>query len=902
MKGDDAMLDACGCCDGLRKLTPVSLENLPGLSALAYRVGTHGSFKVSMKAALAGQAALEELTRREDDDPAIALLDAWATVLDVLTFYEERIANEGFLRTATERSSLLELGRSIGYELRPGVAASTDLAFELETAPGAPEEVTISRGTKVQSLPGPDEKAQPFETIEPLRAHGDWNGLKPRTKMPQMIDEDTTKLYLEGTVTQLQVGDALLFVGKEREGNASSAAWDLRILQEVAIDREEGYTVVRWKEELEHSGVNDPAGDPAVFALRQRAALFGHNAPDPRLLALGEGKSSLVDETESSQWNCFSIKNDQIDLDAVYPKILEGSWLVLKSETESALFSVEKASTVSRSAFALSAKITRLEPGLAAGESVESEDYPLRETEVLAQSEALNLAQAPLTETAQDSPMKDVPLSEGVLTPVEGDRLVLEGAVSGLLKGHRLIVSGRPSRVRVEAALLFDDGTAPRALEPREVLTVVSPPEDDNGLHWHLQDRDGAEGFVEAEATHLIVLGADEDADEVAEVVSLREDACLGSQGHTVLKLDGSLARMYDRRSVTIYANIARATHGETKEEVVGSGDGSRANQAFVLKNKPLTFQSSSGASGGESTLELRVGDVLWEEVPSLYGRGPREQVYMVRMNDDGAAQVQFGDGRHGARLPSGVENVTATYRVGTGSEGLLEAGQLSLLMTRHLGTKGVSNPLAPTGAEDPETRDQARQNAPLTILTLDRIVSLQDYEDFARAFSGIGKAQATWLWDGEERLVHLTVAAAGSGEVDEASELYKNLVEAIVAFSPPQQHVLVASYEPLSFTLSATISVKPRYKAETVEVAVRSVLSETFSFARRDFGQQVTAGEVMAAMQRVEGVEFVRLKPLEVPSEPVRRARWDDTSKMHKPAQLLTVDPTGIDLGVTQP
>ena len=74
----------------------------------------------------------------DDDDPAIATLDGWATVLDVLSFYQERIANEGYLRTATERRSILEMARSIGYELRPGVAAGTFLAFTLETAQGAP--------------------------------------------------------------------------------------------------------------------------------------------------------------------------------------------------------------------------------------------------------------------------------------------------------------------------------------------------------------------------------------------------------------------------------------------------------------------------------------------------------------------------------------------------------------------------------------------------------------------------------------------------------------------------------------------------------------------------------------------------------------------------------------------
>jgi hypothetical protein len=111
------------------------------------------------------------------DDPAIALLDSWAAVLDVLCFYQERIGNENYLRTATERRSVLELARAIGYELRPGVAASTWLAFTLETAPGAPLETRIDIGARAQSVPGQDETAQTFETLAAIDAKVRWNAL-----------------------------------------------------------------------------------------------------------------------------------------------------------------------------------------------------------------------------------------------------------------------------------------------------------------------------------------------------------------------------------------------------------------------------------------------------------------------------------------------------------------------------------------------------------------------------------------------------------------------------------------------------------------------------------------------------------------------------------------------------
>src|SRR6185436_2692821 len=129
-------LDRCGCCSGLEVSTPGIVFNRPGLSAIAYRSGTWYEFEASLIAALLASKhpELAGLTTRADDDFTIALLDAMAVASDVLTFYQERIANESYLRTATERRSLLELARLIGYELKPGVAAATLVAFTVEEA------------------------------------------------------------------------------------------------------------------------------------------------------------------------------------------------------------------------------------------------------------------------------------------------------------------------------------------------------------------------------------------------------------------------------------------------------------------------------------------------------------------------------------------------------------------------------------------------------------------------------------------------------------------------------------------------------------------------------------------------------------------------------------------------
>ncbi len=291
MSDSPEKLDDCGCCAGIEPLTPAKVENLPGLSALAYRVGTHGSFKATMQGALSGQAPLRALTTREDDDPAIAALDGWALVLDVLSFYQERIANEGYLRTATERGSILEMARSIGYELRPGVAAGTFLAFRLETAPGSPASARIPVGTKAQSTPKQDETPQTFETTEAIQGYGAWNELKPKQTEPVPPKNGLKTLYLKGTATNLKAGDAVLVIGDERKNNAGSENWDFRFVRKVtavsppgSADPAEGYTEIILIEGLGSTvpAVTPAQKNPRLYALRQKASLFGHNAPDWR--------------------------------------------------------------------------------------------------------------------------------------------------------------------------------------------------------------------------------------------------------------------------------------------------------------------------------------------------------------------------------------------------------------------------------------------------------------------------------------------------------------------------------------------------------------------------------------------------------------------------------------------
>jgi hypothetical protein len=871
-------LDDCACCDGLSIEAPVQVNNRPGLSAIAYRIGTHSRFKSSLVTRLGTAAALNHLRTREPGDFTMALLDAWATVADVLTFYQERIANESYLRTATERRSLLELARLIGYELRPGVAASVYLAFLVEDAKGAPREAQIPAGTRVQSIPGADELPQTFETSTAFHAHADWNAIRPRMTQPQKISTAMNSITLKGVGLNIRPGDQLLIVeengGKalfrvkkvtqntdaqttvlskvEQPGGPPAFQRDPKdpgtfIVGKTTLDqkRVRDHIVQRsWRQSdltamavvqgwpfadivinIQHQKSNPPRpAKEEVVIFRQRAAIFGHNAPD---------WSTLPDNSpfcNKPNWNDRNLGEENtadspeayIFLDNTYATITSETWLALTRPGTTTFYRVKDYAELSRKDFTLNAKVSRLTV-----DSLDSNDdlsnFKIRETSVLAQSEQLPLADLPITEN------------------VEKTELILDNVYFGLNKRQAIILTG---------------------------------------------ERTDLEGVTESEVVIL-------------------QDVVI-NDGYTELTFSEPLKHSYIRSTVTINANIVLATHGETKEEALGSGDASQKFQQFPLRNSPLTYISASTPSGTQSTLEVRVDGLLWHEVPSLFGRRPDERVYLTHIDDQGNTTVQFGDGQTGARLPTGAENVRARYRKGNGLSGLVQAEQISLLSSRPLGVSKVKNPLPADGAADSESREEARRNAPLTVLTLDRIVSLQDYEDFARSYVGIAKALAVWAWVGQQRKVFITVAGPLGRAIEKNGPTYPKLLEAIQQAGDPLVPVQIESYRKAFFVVVGSIKVHPDYLPEPVQTAAADALRTTFSFDARQFGQDVHQSEVISVLQSVPGVVAVDLEQFHRTDQPQNEPQPsliahspEEDGNVTVGAELLLLDPRPVQLGV---
>ena len=290
--GPCAGASGCGCCAGVQPLTPAPLSNRPGLSQIAYRVGTHGSFLATMEAALSGAAepALNALGVRTADDPSIAFLDCWATVADVLTFYTERIANEGYLRTATELRSVFELAQLTGYRVRPGLGASAHLAYTLQANPAKVTAVVIPKGSQAMSVPGPGQQPQAFETSDDLTAQQPWNTLPVRATTPATITQAQLSAFpaavsLQGAALAIHPGNRMVFFAESATPDPGSTRVPMSV-QAVSVDASAGVTTLTLLPDPPSASPGTGAPEAPARAPGQAQATAPCDGPLPNLAGL----------------------------------------------------------------------------------------------------------------------------------------------------------------------------------------------------------------------------------------------------------------------------------------------------------------------------------------------------------------------------------------------------------------------------------------------------------------------------------------------------------------------------------------------------------------------------------------------------------------------------------------
>jgi uncharacterized phage protein gp47/JayE len=419
---------------------PERPSNGPGLAALRYRVGTFTSFRRAMLDELTAEGTSSPLAGWKegiDGDYQTVLLELWAYLADVLTFYQERIANEAYLPTATRRDSLQRLAGLTAYIPSPGAGASALVAFTADPS----KSVDMPVGFRVGSRATPGKPAAVFETGEAITIDGALNRIplatvQPANQFAQPGSDGTLEIVLQGTANRLSVGDYLLVV--EYEGDPASETRNLRQIDQVETDTVAGTTTVTWSEP------GNGFESVTLYALRVVAGPFGNNAPSwnalpPALTTTTTGATAPFPENwDDPAKASYFLANDPVAanmlyLDAVYSGIRASAnnydWAVLLTDSSdqtsgdavNQVFQVLDARPVSRAGYAISAKVTRLTLEAPVPASV----FPLRGTVILSGADAL-------------TPLETVPIA----VPLAGQTLILDGVYPQLKAGGRVIVQG----------------------------------------------------------------------------------------------------------------------------------------------------------------------------------------------------------------------------------------------------------------------------------------------------------------------------------------------------------------------------------------------------------------------------------------------------------------------------
>lgn len=477
------------------------IENPPGQPALRRRVRTHPETLARLRALLAEPGngpGVRGISSQAPAEPTIAVLDAFAVVSDIVAFYSERLADEGYLRTATERRSVRELARTLGVDLRPGVAASAELAFSVETAPGAPVSAVVPAGTPAQSVPGPGELPQTFETSAELLAHVMWNAVPAVSSERQVLEYDSEQLWLAGRIAALQKGDGLLVVGDERRAFPDRTrdaddreSWDFRVVKDVVMDPPgyPGWTLVGLDEPLGYTRRRPLVAteNQRVFRLAARGQLFGANAPHPELLVKDEKlPPGAVPGVGGARWADYALVGEigrsAIELDGDHKGVLADSWIVLQDSGDVEAYRITRVDAGGDERWATSGRFTRL----TLDTGVNLDRFSRRSALVHSESIELPAARRPLA------------------TILPGIRLTLGPVEPPLERGRPVVVQG----CDLEGTLL----SFPR--------TVVSTTGTDDGID--------------------LVLDAPIDETLVASTVVVRANVVPATHGETVRQVLGS--------------------------------------------------------------------------------------------------------------------------------------------------------------------------------------------------------------------------------------------------------------------------------------------------------------------------------------------------------------------------
>ena len=891
-------------------------RRLHGPGDMPYRLGTYDDFYAAMFHGLLARSVSAPLDPRLVD-ASLALLDGWATLADILTFYQEQIANEGFLATATDPFSMVQLARLVDVRPAPGVAARVHLAYLLDPTIDPTTNSIVPAGSRVQSVPSPGDIVRTFETLADLTARAGWNTL-PVRRMGAALEAGATDVYLDGATPTPTPSDVVLLPSQEAPPQACQVI-------SATPDPASGRCRVEMDAALVNPAAADSYGIDAETAvlLTHRAALFGATAlPQP---VITKGQVTGYEDrprTDLVRWGfTMTIAPKGLSVsafvsgipgpNAAAPQLAAGPGpigppLVVGDTSVTFTAGLDPAGatlyplTVTFAApRALTVAVGPSRAGTQVDVTVDGK-HDSFEVAVgstcrrLVGDQQVRVGYAPRTRTERTpvgTPGAEVLMVE---TTRPSSTLLLDGVHPEVGIGSWIaIVQGDGLRVTARSVTSNDTVGISGFGLPQRVSRLTldrpwgpSPDADLSGVRGTtiylesarrpLSGRPMADPItgevLELAGDHsglapgrlLAVSGTTEEGTTAGEVVAVAAVTIPteGALSLTRVSLAPPLAHTYRRDQTVVHGNVVAATQGTTWDEVLGSGDPTTASQSFALRHFPLTYRPTTADAAPD--IDVLIDDVHWTQVVDLSIVDAAAQAYLVVLDETGGATVRFGDGLHGARLPAGAENVRAVYRSGSGAGGNVAAGQLTQLQSRPPGVIAVINPVAASGGVDAEAANAVRTRATAGLGSLGRVVALPDYEDLAQSRPGIGKAAAQLLRVQGTGTIVVTVAAPTADPPHRQSTLIRSLQDDLTSSSADNARPVAVLPRRLSYLrLGARLKHDPTAVWERVKADALAALTGRYGYESRELGEGVFLADIVDTLMQVPGIDYVTIDHL---------------------------------------
>jgi len=302
------------------------------------------------------------------------------------------------------------------------------------------------------------------------------------------------------------------------------------------------------------------------------------------------------------------------------------------------------------------------------------------------------------------------------------------------------------------------------------------------------------------------------------------------------------------------------------ENELLTSSSNGSIGQRYTLSDTDAipasvrVFVSDQGTSASSAT--------EWEQVEHVNTVTINRAAFSVYPSSTGEVEVAFGN-RLSGRIPPSGSTITSTYSVCSGAAGNVpEETVTSFYSNAPLGLAvGYSSSF--TGGSDAESVDSIKKSLKSTIRTQERVVTLQDFKDYALLVTGVYKAVASYT-SGSVTIYPFPYIDTYTSYASASASVSTAVQAEILSTIQPKALLGVTVTVAPSVTirravLSINLYVNEKYRNSLVQKAVENALDGLFELSNLDFGKDIKAAEIYRTCMLVEGVDYIVLNSLNI-------------------------------------